>query len=154
MTLLCQQSIRVNFSLFWVITSSKVVWNRHFGTTYASRFQGRSSFFLNSLTLEDGTDSPETSISNHLTPRSNLEDWRNNLNNRESRRTCSRWEGKLERVLLHWMKVTQESLSVGVLLRLYGLRAMDWRMFSTSQYRGVSSLIVIETLTSITLARN
>jgi hypothetical protein len=42
-------------SVFWVITLREVVWNRRFGTTYRPHLQG-SSFFLESLTLEIGTD--------------------------------------------------------------------------------------------------
>jgi hypothetical protein len=44
-------SVELNSSIFWVITRSKVVRNRRFGTTYWS----------------------ETSISNHLRPRNNPE---------------------------------------------------------------------------------
>ena len=45
---------KLNYSIYWVITRSKVVWNRRFGTTYRLHLWRRR--FLNTLTLEDGTD--------------------------------------------------------------------------------------------------
>ena len=59
--------IQLNYSVFWVITRGKVVWNRRFGTTYS----------VPSCPLKMGPiDSPKTSVLNHLTPHDNPEDGR------------------------------------------------------------------------------
>jgi hypothetical protein len=74
--------------LSWLLPSSRLLRGvRKFvvdvsGIPIASIFNGQAiqaegPFFLDSLTLENGTDSsPETSFSNHFTPRSILEDRR------------------------------------------------------------------------------
>ena len=57
-----------NSSVFWFITPRKAIWNRRFGTTYRSLPSSRVS-----LTVADGTDSPETSVLYPLTPRNDPE---------------------------------------------------------------------------------
>jgi hypothetical protein len=65
------QTICLNSSVFWVITRLKVVWNWRFGTTYVT------SSMAKPWTLKMGlTGSSETSVSNYLMQRNNLEDGR------------------------------------------------------------------------------
>ena len=45
----------LNSSVFWVLRRRKVAWNRRFGITYYSHLNGQAVFFLDSLTLENGT---------------------------------------------------------------------------------------------------
>ena len=63
-------------SIFWVTVRRKMVWNRRFGTTYRSYLQGSICPLSSSTTWPmkmGSTDSPETPISNHLTPRNHPE---------------------------------------------------------------------------------
>ena len=63
-----------NSFVFWGITRRTVVRNGCFATTYQSHLQGLISFFLDSLPQMAPTASPETSVSNLLTPRNNIYD--------------------------------------------------------------------------------
>jgi hypothetical protein len=59
-----------NSSVFWVTTRHKVVWNRRFGTI-GPIFKGQAVLTLGQLEpwWWEPKGSPETSVSNHLTPR-------------------------------------------------------------------------------------
>jgi hypothetical protein len=75
-------AVELNYYVFWAIMVREVVWNRRFGTTYRSHLQGsRCSRTLDvcqkactswPLKMEP-MGGPETSVSNHLTPRNNTE---------------------------------------------------------------------------------
>jgi hypothetical protein len=70
----------LNPSVFWVITRF---------TSYKTDVSGLPIGPTSrvSLTLKDGTDSPETSVTHHLTPRSNPEDGRIQFNRGRSLRS-------------------------------------------------------------------
>ena len=81
----CASETQKYSSIFWIIMRRKVVWNRRFGTTYRSHLQRSSCprrlLVLTAWPLKMGPiGSPETSVSNHLTPRNNPEDGRIQFN--------------------------------------------------------------------------
>ena len=68
----------LNYSIFWVTTRSKLIWNRRFGTTYRYHLQG---YFCTVWHLKMGPiHSPETSVLNQLMPRNNPENGRIEFN--------------------------------------------------------------------------
>ena len=70
-------AVELNSPVFWVITRRKVVWNRRFGNTHRSHFQGSSSSSWTAWLLKmEPIGNPETSVSSHLTARNNPGDRR------------------------------------------------------------------------------
>ena len=62
-------AVEVSFSVFWAFTWRKVIWYRRFKTTCLI-FKSQDVFIAWTLKMEQ-RGSPETSVSNHRTPRSN-----------------------------------------------------------------------------------
>jgi hypothetical protein len=65
-----EQVLKVNSSVFWVVTQCKVVWYRHFGTTFGSIFKGKACWTAWPLKV-GRIGCPETSVSNKLMLRNN-----------------------------------------------------------------------------------
>ena len=144
--------LNMNTSIFSVISRSKVVWNRCFGTNYRSHLQGSSC--PRSLKMEQ-IGSPETSVSNHLTPRNSPEGGRIQFNRGRSllSRKCKVITDRLEECNVYIFRVIEalrlENVKSGNLRCLFyrklGYGKPVWRLWERRQ----SQLPGIETYATV-----